>query len=148
MEGWRSAGLLICILMVLMAYLKQSIPKGKSAYLMKAIISVFILLSIVNGIRNMSWRGLEGLLNRSYAHNEAIWENTASMMEEGLKGEFQRFLDEEKIDALVISVDVVGAAEAFSIEGVIISGMDRELAAKLISSRYQIGLEKIEVVND
>ena len=36
----KSIGLIICILMVLMAYLKQAIPRGKTTYLMKAIISI------------------------------------------------------------------------------------------------------------
>ena len=148
MEDIKSAGLIICILMVLMAYLKQVIPRGKSMYLMNAIISVFILISIVDGVRNFDFASIKALMDRTYSHNEAVWENAAGLIGDGLKNEFQNFLLEEHIDAEVNEVTVEGTADAFEIKRVIVSGNDAETARNLLAGRYQIGIAYIEVKNE
>lgn len=148
MEGIRSAGLIICILMVLMAYLKQAIPKGKSLYLMKAIISIFILLSIISSVRGISWKGLEGLINGSYSQSNEVWENAADLMEKGLLDEFQRYLDDENIDGQVLEVQVKGSLDDFRIDFVKVAGKESSTAKKLLAGRYQIGLNLIEAVDE
>lgn len=148
MDGIRSAGLIICVLMVLMAYLKQAIPKGKSLYLMKAIISVFILLSIISSVKGISWHGLEGLINGSYSQSEEVWENSAALIEEGLMDEFQRFLDDENIAANILKVKVSGKLDDFKIDYVKVAGKDHIIAKKLLAGRYQIGLNLIEAVDE
>lgn len=148
MEGIRSAGLIICILMVLMAYLKQAIPRGKTTYLMKAIVSVYILLCVVNAVRGISWKGLEDLFNRSYVHSEEVFEKTADLMEDGLKKEFQQYLESVELSAVVLSVEVSGELDSFRISGVFLTGEDAESAKNLLAGRYEIGLNLVEVVYD
>lgn len=148
MDGIRSAGLLVCILMVLMAYLKQMIPKGKTTFLMKAIISLFILLSIVQGLFNINWRDLESLFERVYTRNDDVWEQAADSMEDGLKSEFNRYLEDEDVDAWVTEIEISSLAESFSIDRVQIYGSEQDFAAKLLAGRYMIDLEKIEVTHE
>ncbi len=148
MEGIRSAGLIICILMVLMAYLKQAIPKGKSLYLMKAIISIFILLSIISSVRGISWKGLEDLINGSYSKNDEVWENAADLMEKGLLDEFQRYLDDENVEGQVLEVQVEGSLDDFRIDFVKVAGKESSTAKKLLAGRYRIGLNLIEAVDE
>ena len=148
MNDIKSAGLLICILMVLMAYLKQAIPKGKSTYLMKAIISIFILLSVVQGIRNLNFESLKTLFYSGYSRSNEVWSQAAEMIEVGLKEEFQNYLEAEEINALVVSVSVEVNQETFEIKKVIVSGNEAETARNLLAGRYQIGIAYIEVKNE
>ena len=148
MGGIRSFGLVICVLMVLMAYLKQTIPRGKTTFLMKAIVSLYILLSIIFAVKEMSWKGLERLLNSSYTHNDTIFEQSADLMEEGLKEEFMRYLQSVELNAQIYSVSVIGELDEFKISKVQIFGPDAEIAQKLLAGRYKIGLNLIEVVDE
>lgn len=148
MSEIKSIGLIICILMVLMAYLKQAIPKGKTTYLMKAIISIFILLSIVDGIRNFDFASVKALVDSSYTHSDEVWTKTATLIEEGLQKEFQSFLDTEQIEAKVLRVTVKANQESFTVTGAVITGSQAEFARNLIAGRYNIGIAYIEVKNE
>lgn len=148
MNEIKSFGLVICILMVLMAYLKQAIPRGKTTYLMKAIISVFILLSIIDGVRNFDLASVKALLDSGYAQDDEVWENSAALIGEGLRDEFGNYLKNEKINAEVQSVRVDVDQNGFVIEQVIVSGTEAETARNLLAGRYQIGISYIEVKNE
>ncbi len=148
MDDIKSAGLIICILMVLMAYLKQVIPRGKTMHLMRAIISIFILISLVDGVRNFDLASVRALMDRAYEHNEEVWQNAAELIGDGLKNEFENFLLSERIDAEVNKVTVEGNADLFEIKKVTVSGKDAETARNLIAGRYQIGIAYIEVQNE
>lgn len=148
MSQIRSIGLIICILMVLMAYLKQAIPRGKTTYLMKSIISIFILLSIVRGVLDFDFSALKIAIESSYSRNDAVWNQTAAMIEEGLKNEFKNFLIEQEVDAEVQKVTVSGNQDGFVVKKIIVSGKNAETAKKLLSGRYQIGIAYIEVQNE
>ncbi len=148
MEDIKSAGLVICILMVLMAYLKQIIPRGKTTHLMKAIISVFIMISIVDGVRSFDFTSFKALMDRSYSHNEEVWSKAADLIADGLMKEFQNFLVNEHIDAEVKAVTVEGSVDLFEIKKVIVSGAEAETARNLLAGRYQIGIAYIEVKNE
>lgn len=144
----KSAGLMVCILMVLMAYLKQAIPRGKTTYLMKAIISIFILLSVVQGVMKFDFHTLKSTFESSYTPNEEVWKKTAEMVSTGLKDEFEMFLKKQNINATVLCVDVAGNQDGFHIERVIVSGGEAETAKELLAGRYQIGIAYIEVQNE
>lgn len=144
----KSAGLMICILMVLMAYLKQAIPRGKTTYLMKAIISIFILLSVVQGVVRFDFDALNKSFESSYTRNEEVWKKTAEMVSAGLKNEFEMFLQDQKINARVLGVHVEGNQDGFQIKKVIVSGTEAETAKKLLAGRYQIGIAYVEVQNE
>ncbi|MBQ8894247.1 MAG: hypothetical protein IJ043_07555 [Clostridia bacterium] len=148
MEEIKSFGLIICVLMVLMAYLKQAIPKGKTTYLMKAIISIFILISIVNAVRTFDVKALTDLMNSSYTGNEEIWSRSAELVAEGLYTEFNRFLTDENIHAKVEKVEVDASEDSFEIQKIIVSGQEAETARNLLAGRYQIGIIYIEVKNE
>ena len=89
MDDIKSAGLILCILMLLMTYLKQAVPRGKLNYLMKAVISVFILLSIINGFRHFDLQSLKTLFDQSYTHSDEVWTRAADLVAEGLLREFE-----------------------------------------------------------
>lgn len=148
MSELKSIGLIICILMILMAYLKQAIPKGKTAYLMKTIVSVFILMSIVDGVHHFDFSSVKALTDSSYAQNDEVWTKASSLIGEGLQKEFQGFLDREQIKATVISVTVEGDQDSFLIKSVVMSGEQAETARNLIAGRYNIGIAYIEVKNE
>ena len=115
---------------------------------MKAIISIFILLSIISSVRGISWKGLEGLINGSYSQSNEVWENAADLMEKGLLDEFQRYLDDENIDGQVLEVQVKGSLDDFRIDFVKVAGKESSTAKKLLAGRYQIGLNLIEAVDE
>ncbi len=144
MNQIRSLGLIVCVLMVLMAYLKQAIPKGKITHLMKAIISIFILLSLINGIKNFDLNSLKNLIAEN--QNKVVLQEATMVIEQGLKVEFNRFLNEQNIDATVEKVSVKG--DGYEISKVVLSGLDAEGARRIIAGRYQIGISNIEVKNE
>lgn len=148
MSDVRSIGMTVCILMVLTAYLKQVIPKGKTTYLMKSIVSVFIMLSVAAGIKSFNFQSLKRLLDEPYSHNEEVWQNAADLIGDGMKKEFQNYLSEEGVDAEVRSVSVEANAEQFTVRSVILSGGQAETARTLLAGRYQIGIAYIEVKNE
>lgn len=148
MSDIKGVGLIICILMVLMAYLKQVIPRGKTTYLMKAIISIFILLSFINGVKNFNFQSIQDLMESSYSHNEEVWSKAAELVEKGLVKEFQNFLDGEKLNVEVRAVTVDGNQDSFKVKKVILYGKDAEVARNLLAGRYQIGLAYFEVQNE
>ncbi len=148
MSGIKSIGLYISILMVLAAYLKQVIPKSKMMFLMKTIISAFILFSILNGILHFDFSSISALFNAEISRDEAIWNESIELMEKGLKKEFQRFLDETEADAEVVAVMIAGDQDQYSVQKVILSGKDAERARNLLAGRYQIGIAYFEVKNE
>lgn len=148
MEVIKSFGLTICMLMVLMAYMKQMIPYGKTTVLMNSIVSFFILLSIINGFRTIEFRSFKSFFKNNYTHNDEVWSNAALLIADGLKSEFTNFLESERIDAEVIEVTVERGADTFEIIKVIVTGSDAETARNLLSGRYQIGIAYIEVKNE
>ena len=148
MDQIKSIGLIICILMVLMAYLKQVIPRGKTTYLMKAIISIFILLSIVKGVFDFDFKTFSMTLENGYSKSEDVWNKAADLVAGGLKQEFESFLQEQSIDAQVVEISVERSEEYFEIVKVIVSGSDARTAKNLLAGRYRIGLSNIEVKNE
>lgn len=148
MSDVKGVGLIICILMVLMAYLKQAIPRGKITLLMNAIISVFILLSFVNGVKSFNFKSIQNLPDRTYTNNDEVWSKAADLIGSGLEKEFQNFLNDEKIEAEVNKVMVDGKGDSFEVRKVILSGRDAETARNLLAGRYQIGLAYFEVQNE
>ena len=144
MNQIRSLGLIVCVLMVLMAYLKQAIPKGKITYLMKAIISIFILLSLVDGIKSFDLNSLKNLIFEN--QNNMVSEEATELIEQGLMKEFNRFLKEQNISATVEKVSVKG--DGHEISNVVLSGPDAEGARRIIAGRYQVGISNIEVKNE
>ena len=144
----KKIGWTICILMLLMAYLKQVIPRGKTTYLMKAIVSVFILLSIFQGVSDFDFKNWSLTLGEGYIRNDKIWSDAAELVEEGLIKEFEAFLKSQKVEAKVERVDVSGDHNGFEIEKVIVFGVKAETAQKLLAGRYRIGLDSIEVKNE
>ena len=141
MNQIRSLGLIVCVLMVLMAYLKQAIPKGKITYLMKAIISIFILLSLIDGIKGFDLNSLKNLMGENQNNN--VMNEATMVIEQGLKDEFNRFLKEQNIDATVERISVGG--DGYEILRVVLSGADAEGARRIIAGRYQVGISNIEV---
>lgn len=148
MNEIKSIGMIICILMVLMAYLKQVIPRGKTTYLMKAIVSIFILLSIADGIRQFDFNAIKALMDRTYSRNEEVWSKAADLIGDGLQKEFESYIDGEGLDAEVRDVTVKGDQDSFEITKVIVTGTDAETARNLLAGRYQIGIAYIEVKNE
>ena len=148
MNEVKNIGLVICILMVLMAYLKQAIPKGKMLPLMNVIISVFILLSVINGVRQFDLDAIKGFLDSGYTQNTELWKQSEGLVAKGLKDEFNDFLKIEKIDAEVMNVEVTAEGERFRINRVVVVGAEAERAKNIISGRYQIGLAYVEVINE
>lgn len=148
MSDIKGVGIIICLLMVLMTYLKQVIPKGKSIYLMKGIISVFILLSFFDSLKNFDLRSIMSITDYSYSYNEEVWDKAAELIADGLKSEFKYFLESEKINAEVSEVRVEGNQDTFEVKKVILSGTDAETARNLLAGRYQIGIAYIEVKNE
>ncbi len=144
MNQIRSLGLIVCVLMVLMAYLKQAIPRGKISYLMKAIISIFIMLSLINGIRNFDLDSLKNLIAQN--QDNEVLEEAKTVIEQGLIEEFNRFLLEQNIDAMVERISVEG--DGYVISKVVLSGPNAEGARRIIAGRYQIGISNIEVKNE
>lgn len=148
MDDIKSAGLILCILMLLMTYLKQAVPRGKLNYLMKAVISVFILLSIINGFRHFDLQSLKALFDQSYTHSDEVWTRAADLVAEGLLREFEGYLQQEGLNAEVMEVVVEGNQESFEIQSVILSGTDAQTARSLLAGRYQIDETCIEVKNE
>lgn len=142
----KEIGLVVCLLMVLMAYLKQSIPQGKTTQLMSAIISIFILLSIVEGIRSFDLQKVMDLKNNE--PNSNVWENAATRVEEGLVVEFNSFLQNQSFQARVSEVRINTSHESFLIERVVLEGKDGDEAKRVLAARYRIGLLNIEVMNE
>lgn len=142
MDIIKRFGLIICLLMVLMAYLKQAIPRGKTTALMKTIISIFILISIVDGIRAIDFERLKTIFDQPYS---GVAEDTTAKIEEGLIDEFNSFLMDQSVDARVYVVDI---NENTEIERVLISGVNGNAAKELLAARYQINKQNIEVKNE
>ena len=148
MDQIKKIGLVICILMLMMAYLKQVIPRGKIAHLMKAIISIFILISVIQGVMDFDFNALKNVVENTDTHSEEIWESAADMVEEGLKKEFSDFLKTQNITATIYDVQVSGDQSGFKIESVLIGGTEGQTAKNLIAGRYQVSLLDIEVQNE
>ncbi len=142
MDIIKRFGLIVCLLMVLMAYLKQTIPRGKTMILMRSIISVFILISIVDGVRTLDFEGIKEIFDRPY---QLVADDTLNEIELGLKNEFNAFLDEQGIDAVVNEVEM---EENSIIKYVRIIGSEGNMAKQLLSARYQIHQQNIEVKNE
>lgn len=142
MDVIKRFGLIVCILMVLMAYLKQAIPRGRTLALMRTVISIFILISVIDGVRNLDFGDLMSLFDQPYISSHQDAENEIAT---GLCDEFNGFLSDQKIDATVKSIMVNEDAQIIELR---ISGPDGAMAKELLAARYYIEKQNIEVTNE
>lgn len=148
MNGIKGIGLIICFLMVLMAYLKQVIPKSKTAGLMKTIISVFILVSILDGIKRFDINSIKRSLETIHSNEQEVWEQSSLKIADGLQNEFGSYIVSQGLEAEVYDVIVHVDQNSFSIQKVVIKGTDGEIARNLLAGRYRIGKNAIEVKDE
>ena len=146
MEVIKSFGLIISLLMVLMAYIKQLIPDGKASGLMKMILAIFIMLSMIEGVRNFDLSKIQSVYEKSY--NIDFWNETADLIENGLVDEMNSFLKEQDVSAEVLEVEREVEDENFKIIHIDLKGFDSEFAKNIIAGRYQIDRDNIEVKNE
>lgn len=142
----KGFGLLVCLLMVLMAYLKQMLPRGKTMLIMRSVITLFILLSVVEGIQKFDFGALESLVDISYSKNEDVWDQASDAVANGLLHEFNGYLADEGVQCDVITVEVHGDQAGFKVNRVVLMGSEVGAAKNLIAARYQIGLSDFEVM--
>ncbi len=146
MDAIKSLGLIISLLMVLMAYIKQMIPDGKVNGLMKMILAIFILLSMIEGVRNFDFSKIRWTYEESY--NDNSWNETIDIMESGLVDEMNNFLKNQAVSAEVLTIEVEMINENFKISHIGLKGNDSQMAKNMIAGRYQINKEDIEVKNE
>ena len=146
MEVIKSFGLIISLLMVLMAYIKQLIPDGKASGLMKMILAIFIMLSMIEGVRKFDLSKIQSVYEKSY--NIDFWNETADLIENGLVDEMNSFLKEQDVSAEVLEVEMEVEDENFKIIHIDLKGFDSEFAKNIIAGRYQIDRDNIEVKNE
>ncbi len=146
MDAIKSLGLIISLLMVLMAYIKQLIPDGKVNGIMKMILATFIMLSMIEGVRNFDFSKVRLIYEKSY--NDDTWNETVDLIESGLMNEMNDFLEEQAISAEVLTVEVQLMSDKFEISHIILSGNDTQAAKNILSGRYQINKDNIEVKNE
>ena len=142
MDVIKRIGLIICILMVLMAYLKQAIPRGKIMMLMRSIISLFILVSIIDGVRNLNFDQLKNIFDQPFQN---VAEDSASEIAKGLINEFNVFLMDQGLNSKVINITVSDESRVTYVK---LTGHDSTVAKELISARYHIKKQNIEVKNE
>ncbi len=146
MDAIKSLGLIISLLMVLMAYIKQLIPEGKVNGLMKMILAIFILLSMIEGVRNFDFSKVRLIYEKSYSDN--IRSETVDLIESGLIDEMNNFLANQAISAKVLKIEVQLINDNFEISHIALSGYDSQAAKNILSGRYQINKDNIEVKNE
>lgn len=146
MDAIKSLGLIISLLMVLMAYIKQLIPDGKVNGIMKMILATFIMLSMIEGVRNFDFSKVRLIYEKSY--NDDTWNETVDLIESGLMNEMNDFLEDQAISAEVLTVEVQLMSDKFEISQIILSGNDIQAAKNILSGRYQINKDNIEVKNE
>ena len=137
---------IISLLMVLMAYIKQLIPDGKASGLMKMILAIFIMLSMIEGVRKFDLSKIQSVYEKSY--NIDFWNETADLIENGLVDEMNSFLKEQDVSAEVLEVEMEVEDENFKIIHIDLKGFDSEFAKNIIAGRYQIDRDNIEVKNE
>ena len=146
MDAIKSLGLIISLLMVLMAYIKQLIPDGKVNGIMKMILATFIMLSMIEGVRNFDFSKVRLIYEKSY--KDDTWNETVDLIESGLMNEMNDFLEDQTISAEVLTVEVQLMSDKFEISHIILSGNDTQAAKNILSGRYQINKDNIEVKNE
>ncbi len=146
MDAIKSLGLIISLLMVLMAYIKQLIPEGKVNGLMKMILAIFILLSMIEGVRNFDFSKIRLIYETSY--NDRIGKETLNIIESGLIDEMNNFLEDQAVSAEVLKIKVQLINDNFKISYIALSGYDSQAAKNILSGRYQINKDNIEVKNE
>jgi len=146
MDEIKGFGLVISILMVLMAYLKQMIPRGKTMPIMRMIITVFILFSIFDGVRNFNFGELSELVNYSYSENDKVWLNASNAVADGLVREFNTYLDGEGVSARAVKVEVKADHNGFEIARVVLKGREVNVGKMMIAARFQVSETNIEVM--
>ena len=146
MEAIKSLGLIISLLMVLMAYVKQLIPDGKVNGLMKMILAVFILLSMIDGVRNFDFSKVQLIYEQSY--NDTVGDETIDLIESGLTDEVNNFLKNQRISAEVLNIEVRMINDNFEISHIVLSGDDSQAAINFLCGRFQINKGNIEVKNE
>ncbi len=138
----KELGFLICITMILMVYLKQMLPAGKNGVIVKGIISVFVLLSIVTFFTKTDW------MHWDWQDKTVLEDGTMEeAIAEGLKDECNRFLKEQNIDAAVIELKVE-QNDGIEIIYLCITGAESDRGKQLLSARYQIDYDRIEVKDE
>ena len=148
MNGVKSLGLILCMLMIFMAYLKQIIPKGRAALLMKTIISVFIIVSTFEAFKSVNLSNIKAIFESEFASDANAWNKTIDLVEDGLVDEMNSFLNQHEIQAVVEEIKLVNTLDLYEFSKVIISGVDAEMARTFLSGRYQIDQLCIEVRNE
>lgn len=146
MDAIKSLGLIISLLMVLMAYIKQLIPEGKVNGLMKMILAIFILLSMTEGIRTFDFSKIRLIYQESYGNT--IENETMDLIENGLVDEMNGFLSNQSVSATVSKIKVQLNNDNFEISNIVLSGYDAQTAKSMLSARYQIDNDNIEVKNE
>ena len=146
MDAIKSLGLIISLLMVLMAYIKQLIPDGKVNGLMKMILAIFILLSMIEGVRNFDFSKIRLIYDESY--NDNSWNETIDLMESGLVDEMNNFLKNQAVSAEVLKIEVKLINDNFKISHVCLKGYDSQAAKNMLAGRYQLNKDDIEVKNE
>lgn len=135
----KELGYTICVAMVLMVYLKQLMPSSKNAVIVKAIISVFILFSVIASVRQLDWKSNVPMPTRN-SRDDII-----ERVESGLMEEYNRFLKEQQINANVYDLVLDDQYRVISLQ---ITGEERSMGRDLLSARYQIDQAKIEVKDE
>lgn len=146
MDAIKSLGLIISLLMVLMAYIKQLIPEGKVNGLMKMVLAIFIMLSMIEGVRNFDFSKIRLIYEKSYS--DPIGNETVDLIESGLIDEMNSFLEEQAVSAEVSTVEVQLINNYFEISNITLIGYDSQAAKNILSGRYQINKDNIEVKNE
>lgn len=146
MDAIKSLGLIISLLMVLMAYIKQLIPEGKVNGLMKMILAIFIMLSMIEGVRSFDFSKIRLIYEKSYS--DSIGNETVDLIESGLIDEMNNFLEDQAVSAEVSAVKVQLINNHFEISNITLIGYDSQAAKNILSGRYQINKDNIEVKNE
>ena len=133
--------------MIFAAYLKQVVPNGKTALLMKSVVSIFIIVSIFNGIKTFNFKSFFDP-SESDNKNSTLISEAVLKTEQELKREFQGYIDDYGFKAVIKSVKTEGDVERLQITKIVVCGADAEEAGRLIAGRYHIEESIIEVINE
>ena len=115
---------------------------------MKSVVSIFIAVSILNGLREFDFKQIATIIGSSEYGEDDVWKESERAVGDGLKKEYQHYLNTQKINAVVEELVIRFDEQGVSVEKVLLSGTEAETAKNLLAGRYQIGLRYIEVKNE
>lgn len=148
MEIIKKLGLLFCVLMVLSAYIRHVIPKGKMNRLMNTVVSLFVMVSLITGFSQINFERVKLFVDPSNYQNEDDWADYKKKIEEGLRNEFSDYIASNGLDASVQTVILANTRKEYKISMVQISGQEAITARELLAGRYNIEKENIEVIDE